>query len=242
MRSRLTALILALILGIIATIGVGIYLNMLVAATKLGAERINVYTASKSISAGKSTNELVNEGLVQKTAIPRRFVASDAVTSLKQISGKILMAPLSKGEQLTQVKFKVLKGVEMLPLQLKKDQLAVSIPVDQFSGVAGQLKSGDRIIVVGTFKGPVENADFSMILLTNVPVLAAPKEQKAGQATGGAPGKQSLTIAVPVAELEKLVFAAEKGKIWVALQSERSKETSETPGADLGKIMSQPAP
>lgn len=224
MRSRFAALIVAVILGVLATAGVALYISYLTGTAKISGQKILVYTAKRSIPPGKSASELVDGGLIDRHEIPRRYAAADAITSLNQISGKTLTASLSKDEQLTEGNFKILSGTGELSLQLKKDQLAIAVPVDQFSGVAGQLSGGDRVIIVATFKGPGDNADFSRILLTNVPILSAPKEQKSGQTSAGAtPGQLSLTVAVSPAEAEKLVFAAQTGKIWVALESARAK-------------------
>lgn len=241
MRSRVTALILAIILGILATAGVAIYLNIIAKSSKTEGEKIDVYVAARGISAGKTGGQLLKDGSIEKKTVPRRYLPADAVTSLKTINSKMLASRLSEGETLTFSKFKTLSGAEMLPLRLKNDQLAISFPVDQFSGVAGQVRSGDRVVVMATMKGAAENSEFTRIILTNVPVLTVPPEGKKNSSASQGQTKQSLTIAVDAADLEKLVFAAEEGRLWVALQKGKGKtETTSTTGANMGTLSAGP--
>lgn len=242
MKTKLMALMAAIIFGIIAALGIALYLNSVVKTNKVMGEKVEVYVAVKPIKASKSAGEIVSDNLIKKRAIPRRYVAGDRVTNLDQISGKILSVSLTKNEQLTAKKFKTTTSKGMLPFRLKKNQLAITVPIDKFTGVSGKLNPGDRVTILGTFKTSTPETDFTRILLTNTAVISIEKEKKSSQG-GAATGRLSLTLAIKTSEAEKLVYAAERGSIWAALQGAKYKETTQTNGADLGSVtIAPPAP
>jgi len=224
MKSKLAALIAAVLFGIIAAIGIAFYLNSIVKTGKIKSEKIKVYVAAKAIKQGQSTGELLSNGLIKKKDIPREYVADGKVTNLDRISGQILNVPLSKGEQLTLKNFKGAGAKGMLPFRLKKNQLAVTVPIDKFSGVDHRLNPGDKISIYATFNTASAGTAVTRLLLDNIAVIneEKPSAKKTGAATGSAK-KQSLTLAVPASEAARLVFAADTGDIWMALQKRGEK-------------------
>jgi len=134
-----------------------------------------------------------------------------------------LSSDLVKGEQLTRAKFK--KETEAgLAYKIPEGHIAVSIAVDEITGVGGKLQSGNRVDVLATFS-PSSDKDMTKIMLQNVEILATPDATtgdkgggfiKGGQQTST--GKRTVTLSVSSVNAEKLVFAAEKGHIWLGLR------------------------
>ncbi len=219
MKSKLTALILAIIFGIIAATGIAIYLNSIAKTTRIMGEKVEVYVADQAIKKGETADNIISGELIKKQAIPRKYVAGGKVTKLGQISGKILNVPLTKGEQLTLDNFKSAVSKGMLAYNLKKGEVAVTISVNKISGVDNRLNPGDKVSIYATFNAATADTAFTRLLLTNITVIneEKPGSKKTGSAAT-ASQKQSLTLAVPASEASRLIFAAETGDVWTTLQ------------------------
>lgn len=100
--------------------------------------------------------------------------------------------------------------------------VAISIPVGEVVGVSDKINPGDRVTVIATFTPGPGGSDVTRILLQNVEVLATSAEiqrtsKKPEIGNASSLGKKTITLAVPPANAEKLVFAEEKGHVWIAL-------------------------
>lgn len=237
MKSKTTALILAIVLGLLATFGLIVYLRMVTEAATSEGRKIRVFTAKEKLSPGKTMDEMVAGGQVVKKSIPRRYLPRNIVTSVDQLNGRVLAVSISKGDQLTTTDFKSVEEKGALPLKLKKDQLAITVPVDEFTGVGGEINPGDKVVIFASFEGPTEEAAFTQILLTDVEVLSVPVQKKESKTSTSRPGKEALMVAIKPHEAEKLVFATENGKIWAALQAgDAGLETTASIGANLSSV------
>ena len=95
---------------------------------------------------------------------------------LRAFKDKVVAQPISKDEQITAAMFKYAADVGLAP-STPKDHLAVSIPYESVRGVAGLIKPGDFVAVIGTFEpdnGKVETA-VTKIVLPKAQVLAIGK-------------------------------------------------------------------
>jgi len=236
MRSKTAALIVAIALGLIATVALFIYVGIVTGSVGEDRQRESVYVTKDKVSAGKSADELLSEKLIEKRNIPKKFLPDDALTSLSDVDGEILAVKLGKGSQLSESDFKEKKEEGIIPLTLKKDQLAISVPVDKFSSVDGQIRPGDKIVIYASFEGATPETAFTDILLANIEVISAPEPKTGDSGSTAEAGKDGLTVALTPQEAEKLVFATENGTIWAALQPEDSLVTSPTIGTSFGSI------
>jgi len=238
MRSKTTALIIAILLGLIATIAVVILIRVITSDDTAGEERKNAYVAIEPVSKGKTMDELIQSKSIEKRKIPEKYLPDDFVESAGQVSGRVLSTNLSKGEQLTENNFKKKKEEGVLPLVLEKGQLAVVVPVDEFSGVEGQIKAGDKVSIFASFEGTDPETAFTNILLSDIEVLQTPsmKDSNGDSGSSAEPGKQGLMVALTPQQAEKLVFANEFGEIWAGLQSEEGSESSPTAGTNFDSI------
>jgi pilus assembly protein CpaB len=231
MQSKSLTLITAIILAVLATLGVVLYLGSLESKIEAGKKKISVYVATKAIKAGKSGNEILSLGLVKKELIPAKFVPKDVVRSESEIKNKTLSTSLSEGEQLTKDKLKLTKA--QIGLQIPKGKIGISIPIDEITGVGNQIKSGDKIAIFATFQPDPPAKDETKLILKGIKVLSV-STSKSGAA--GASVKTIITILVSPDQAEKLVFAEELGKVWVSLMSHQEKELPNTSGETIDSI------
>jgi pilus assembly protein CpaB len=111
---------------------------------------------------------------------------------------------------------------------------AISIPVDDVSGVAGLLKPGDRVDVVAVVPEPdatgQKETPTSFVIMQNISILAVngkleeekttKKEEKLAQGT--------VTLAVTPEESRRLLLANQKGVIRLMLRSPVDKKIEQS--------------
>lgn len=230
MNTRLRTVMAAVAIGLLATLGTALYINSVKAGIVEAGAKMPVYVATGSISAGSPVAALEEKGLVAKVDMPKRYVAEDGVVSLAAYKDELVASPLSKGEQLTKTKLRSARQSEAAH-KLAGGKIALAIPVDDVVGVGGEIQTGDKVVILATFSPGPGGADITKVLMGDVEVVSTGGAARR-PASGPSPVKRTLTVAVTPAQAEKLVFAEEKGKVWVGL----SGTPSEVP-ATAGQTM-----
>lgn len=255
MRSRVVIVVVALVLGGLAAVMAAQYLGS--ARSKIEAESrpVEVLVAQQDIARGTSSEELIERKLVSREKVPSRFVASGAVSSGRAIEGQVLAVSLSAGEQLTTGRFEY-PSQAGLSYNVPEDHLAVTVPVDEVSGVSGLLKPGDNVAVFVTVRtsDSDQGASKTKLLIPVARVLAtgqrttaeeAPEEaqQQGGLASTQPTGNKSVTLALSPSDAEKVVFASNKGdgrgdrSVWLALLPVKGQGAADTSGQTFNTIL-----
>lgn len=254
MRSRLIIAIVAVVLGIVAAFGAAAYLATERGRIAAGAQLVNVLVAQQDLPLGMSADELMAKGYLVSRQIPRQYVAADAISSQARLLGRVVSQPISKDQMVTDAMFKYAADVG-LASSTPKGYLAISIPYEQARGVAGLVKPGDSVAVLATFK-PEGGVPLTKLILPKVKVLAVGKALDAvaeGNSTtvkvnnsGGlmSSGGQTaadqtpgtITLALTPVDAEKLVFAQEQGKTWLALYSPNDPGSAKALGVTYDRI------
>jgi pilus assembly protein CpaB len=253
MRTKVLILVAAIILGLIAAVSAARYIDGARERVEAQAEPVDVLIAQQDLPSGMSGEELISQELLKLEAIPRRYVSDDAISSAVAIEGKILTVPLARGEQVTGSRFS-LPSAAGLSFAVPEDYVAISLPNSADRGVAGLVRPGDSVIVYATFEPTGELADaVTKLVLRKARVLAvgatttalssstSVDEEDEGESSGSLAGQTSggssagevpgtVTLALSPADAEKLVFAQEEGKIWLALLGSGTTEVPATPG------------
>ena len=236
MRLRIGLVIVAIVAALLGTLLIAVYIAGITREAVAGRQPVRVYVAARRVGRNTPVAELAARDLVKKTAIPRRYVADGALTSLKGLGGKVLAAPLARGGQLTRSLLTAPPG----GLRLPRKKLAVAVPIDEVALIDGRIKAGDHVAILATFKPDKAGKDTTRILLRRVLVLATGggKDNGGGSRSGqsGKAGESSLTVAVSPGDTEKLVFAAEEGVVWAALWPPGAKRLPATSGQGLDSL------
>lgn len=236
MKTRITLIIAAIILAVVATGATLAYLQSLKTEVVRGNETVRVLVAQKSVSPGTTIEEMLNQDLISFAQVPRRFMVSGAITDTRGLDQQVLTIALAKGEQVTDQKVRPAGGAG-LSFRVPKGMVAATIAVDEATGVAGEISAGDRVSIVATFSPGPGGADATHVLLSNIQVLNANSgAQKSGLGSSGATQKKTVTLAVSPADSEKLVFAAEKGHIWMTLEPAGSGQPQAAPGRTMDTV------
>jgi len=254
MRSRIVILVVAILLGVLAAALTGRYLDSLERGIAAEDEPIEVLVAQESLARGASADDLIEAGLIVRQSIPRRYVAEGAVSSASTIQGQVLAQGVSQGEQITASRFQF-PSQAGLAYSIPPDYVAVSIPNNAVKGIAGLVKPGDSVMAVVTFDPGPEGESLSQVLIPRARVLAVgsavgaerAQETDAGSGVlgGQAAGEQepaaasTITLALSPADVERLVFAEEKGAVWLALLGSTETEVPATTGQTLESVLAR---
>ena len=242
MRSKILILIVALALaGVAAVLAVG-YLNSARTSIASESEPIEVLVAQDNVPRGLSIEELMQRGLVKIEQVPRRFVAADAVSSARIVEGQVLAVPLSAGEQLTKTRFQF-PSQAGLAYTVPNGLIALTVPVDDVTGVAGLVKPGDSVVLLATLKPKGDQSAYTTQLIPKARVLAvgaivtaeAPATTDQTQQSGvfSSSGQsattatyRTVTLALSLVDAERVSFVGQVGVLQLGLLSQTAAATS----------------
>lgn len=183
MKKQRTYMILGIVLA-----GVGFLIAQSVLAS--ANRSVQVVVAARPLEAG----EELTEADITLKAIHPSAVLPDALTGVHEAVGQTIAVPRAKGEQIARSHLGRASS-----LKLEQGWRAVSVRVDARRGLAGKIKPGDRVAIVGVFRRETgfmeeEKLPLAKVLLRNVEVLFVthsfvyrpPQEmQSLGQSSGG---------------------------------------------------------
>jgi len=224
-----TALIVAVVLGLIAVFAIQSYVSRVKRAAYKGTELVKVVVAKEDITRGT----IIKKEIIASRGIPGKFVDSRAVLTreYENIIGQPIRYTIKKGQPIL---WSDLGGgrVKGLASIIGGGERAITIAVDDITGVSGLLQPNDHVDILGTFGVKVPGQEgarggtemTTITLLQDVTVLAAGEEMTGSMARsakrfGVSGGYSSLTLSVTPVEAELLVFAEQQGKLSLALRN-----------------------
>jgi Flp pilus assembly protein CpaB len=176
-----------------------------------GEEQVTVLVASKDIPVDTQGGDLLSGTWLKKVTVARRQVVPGAISSPQQVRGLIATEPVFAGEQVTTRRFGTPKerGVRA---QLKGTQRVLSVTGDQYQLLAGTLRAGDHVDVVGGWEVD-HGGTVARVFVRDALVLAAPATPKASGGVG-ANGSYGAEFRMSDAESQRLEWMLAHGKDW----------------------------
>jgi pilus assembly protein CpaB len=162
MNSRQRRGVILLLLSVICALGAfaGVLSVISDVKSKVGPE-VTAYQVKDNVAPYTA----LTAAQFKKIEMPKRWLSDNAVTDLRQISGKIAVTTLRAGSLLQ---------TDMIVDQpaLQPGQQEVAIMIDAATGVAGKITPGSTVNVYATFEGAKEgDPDQSKIIVTNAKVI-----------------------------------------------------------------------
>ncbi len=199
-----------------------------------GGEPQRVVIAKTSLSKGIS----LTKDLLSYKLIPQDYIHPNAIP-LKEVD-LILSQPLridiKKGQLLLWENIGIEAARGGLSELLSKNERALTLAVDQVSGVAGLIRPNDRVDILGSFTLPNESKNITTTLMQNVTILAV------GHETGANSSRLSsdyatVTLRVSPVESEILVFAEERGRLRMILRGRDDWEVANSSGVNFLNLL-----
>lgn len=215
--------ILAGIVGLVATFLIHRYITAKTAIPVKPTDQVVV--ADLDITPGTA---LVAR-MLRTNRWPRDIVPSKAVRNPKDVEGRVALVPITRGEPILLSKLAPEGTAAGLGGLLDPNKLAVTVRVDDVSGVAGFINPGDRVDLLVDIPAGEGKEHFSKILLQNLKILS--KGQIWDQTGEKKPEvKTTVTLEVTPEEAEIINLATNQGKIRLALRNQLNQGTFYTKG------------
>ncbi|NOY22114.1 MAG: Flp pilus assembly protein CpaB [Acidobacteria bacterium] len=202
----------------------------------------NVLIAKRNIAAGTA----IDQNMLEGKKLYKNYLPKDAirVSSLTQIIGNAPKVDIKKGDPILTSFFKagVAGGLtsSFLSSAILPGERAITVRVDQESSVAGLIRPGDYVDIMGTFdkpgRAPVRT---TITMLQAVPVLAIGSQVGVGATRQERAQKNygSITLSVTLEEAELIEFARRKAKLIFVLRNGEDQKTEEKiPEVNFGNI------
>ncbi len=224
MRSRLVAAALAVLLALGGTLALIAYVRGADARALAGTRTVDVLVATQMIPKSTPAKSLV--GMVAVKKLPEMAVLPDRVTSLEQLSGKVALTDLLTGEQLVSARFADPATARSQDQGgIPEGMQEVTVLLEPQRALGGRIAPGDTVGVFMSFSPPIKNYETHLRLqkvrVTRVQGTLAKASEEESNAGDSAPSPApddaflvSLAVDVPMAE--RVLFAAEHGKIWLS--------------------------
>ncbi|HWR58433.1 MAG TPA: Flp pilus assembly protein CpaB [Thermodesulfovibrionales bacterium] len=191
----------------------------------VATERIVV--AAGDVPAGAT----IQNEQVKMVNWPRASLPQGGFSSPEQVTGRMALDRYTPGDPIIEAKL-VPRGGQpgLLTYRIPKGHRAMTVGVDQVSGVAGFITPGNMVDVVLTI------ASISKIVLQDVPILATGQiieQQKDGKPVV----VPTVTMDVTPEDAEKLAVASTQGRLQLVLRRAGDTAVAKTGGATVTKVM-----
>lgn len=245
---RVWILVAAIAAGCAAAVLVALFLASAGGPAAGAGQTVAVLVATKALPKGSPVGALLADKSIDVRQIPKAYAAADIVPMDKSLDDRVLTSDLAPGDQLTARSVQA-RDQAGLAHTLTGGQVAVSVAYDDARSVSGLLKTGDDVIVVATLQA-ADGTYSTHVLLPKAKVVAvgttvsepSKGQQQAGSGTQAAADSsppaalKTVTLGVQPTDVERLVFAQERGKIWLALYGTGSQGLARAAGETVDTV------
>jgi pilus assembly protein CpaB len=214
------------VLGIVASVLLAVVGTGLLVAYVHGAaddppadKTTGVLVVSETIPKGTKAEDLGAKVRLQQ--VPSQVVTKDALSTTGTIAGKVATVDLLPGEQLVTTRFAAPADVAGVALGM----LQVTVSMDAVRAIGGQVRKGDSVAVTLSFEDP----DTTHLVLHKIRVTdvrTADGNPLVTPANGPAPtGNILVTMAVDGPSMERIIFGAEYGRVWLGWEPKEANES-----------------
>ncbi|MGB4589583.1 MAG: Flp pilus assembly protein CpaB [Clostridiaceae bacterium] len=215
MKKRVIAF--AVILGLITVGALYFYLESLKVIPEKKVELTEVIVALSNIpSHVKVTNEMV-----ALKSLPIEAVHPDSAKSLEEVVGFTTKSEIINGEQILGSRIASENDQTSLSYRIPENMRAMTIPINEISGVGGYIEKGDLLDIVVTYNDKVISPNLMTVtLFQNIEILE--KGPIVIMTEGEAPNPgvtTSLTLLVTPSQAEVIAYSIVNGSMQLTLRN-----------------------
>lgn len=187
--------------------------NDLMAGTALKAEDVMI---------GKMTGEVSSESIFR---------------NLSDVEGRVISVPMFKGQPVVENLLKPKGTGEGLQALVPEGMRAITVEINEFSGLAGFLLPGCRVDVVATISGESSNDNMvSRTIVQNVLVSALGQRHQNDPSADKSEQIKSVTLIVQPKEAEAIELAAATGRPRLVLRSSGDTDQKPSDGITVAEL------
>ncbi|MDR7086072.1 pilus assembly protein CpaB [Aeromicrobium panaciterrae] len=220
MKKKLVAIVSAAVLAIMGIIALVNYANGADERAFDGAQLVEVLVVKDEIPAETPASRITTA--VELKKVPVSVRAEGALTSLDSVRSLSTNVSLKPGEQLLKARFGALTGKDGKSSSLPAGMQEVSISLSAPRMPTGTIKAGDRVGLVVSYAKQGNDGGYTNVIKNNLLVTRVSQSAlgKVGADEAGVPSL--VTFAVDPLDAERIVNAAEFGKVWLTLQNSQT--------------------
>jgi pilus assembly protein CpaB len=225
---RVRNLLIAAALAACAVALMFVYASHAKSSATPAAGNAQVYVAARDIPIGTTGAQLASGGWLVERKFAGNSVASGAVASTAALNNLVAIQPTYAGEQIVARRFGTAQQEGLLS-DLKGTARVMELPGDAHQLLAGTLKQGNRVDVIGNVTIPEGSQTHSTVIaLRNLLVLKAPSSPSSS-ATGQV---LSVDLKVTGKQAQRLYWLQKNGDWSLLLRpSVHATDPSSTPAS-----------
>ena len=148
MRSRGLVVAIAVVLAVLAAVGVIVYTSSVRDNAALDNTQ-QVVTSNVDIAANSPLDPLIAQNVFKLTAIPNDAVVPNAVTDVQQLQGQVTSAPIYQNEQIPLNRLS--SGPGSNNLGITPGNVGLGLEVSGAAAVNGYVQQGSHVALYATF-------------------------------------------------------------------------------------------
>ncbi len=212
--------ILALLAAVVTALLIFVFLSTLINVGD--GKGVNILSAAQDISA----NTVITEEMLMMVEVPEGIVLPGALTRMSDAVGQTAFADIIVGEQVLSSKL-IVPGetvANTLAYAIEPGMRAITIGVDNMSGLAGMIHPGDRIDLLAELD--VEGVTNTELVAENIKILAVDSVlDKSGKvANGDVAAYTTITLEVTAIQAMEVSLAANSGPMRAIMRSPMDEE------------------
>lgn len=235
------------VLAIVSALGTALLLFLFL--NSLSQPAATATTSVIIASTNIAENTPITDAMIKTSELPNEAVVAGAITDKSEVIGKVANTVIFSGEQLLSAKLISTgeSGGETLAYAIEPGMRAISITVDESSGLAYMIVPGNNVDIIGEFVSTTVNAadgsaadkiSYTTMVLENISVLAVDNVfSKEGKAGGDTPAYTTLTLQVTPEQAMELSAAQFDGQLRAILRSPVDEKMTYQPSLTLGDVM-----
>lgn len=231
---------LALVLGIVAAFLVRNAMSHRNSPLTGNSNTVAVVVAKDDIDPGKA---LAKEDMVI-ARVPAEIAPSHVFSDPNQLVGRVVISSLSKGQTIMESLLAASGSGSGLQALIPPGMRAVTIEVNEFSGVGGMLEPGCRVDLLSTLNDPKSHEAMAKTILQNVRISAIGRNTTKPHPVDGQPippPTNNVTLFVTPKQAQTLELACMSGRPWLVLRSNGDNQQVALEGTTLGSVRGDPA-
>lgn len=230
-------LVLAVVLGLVA-----LFVARKVMSKDEGdTGQVAVVVAKREVPAGAA----LTADALMVTKMPAEQVPSQSFATIDRLANRVVGAsPLVKGQAIVEPLLAAEGTGTGVQAMIPNGMRAMTIEVNEFSGVAGMLIPGSRVDVIGLVRDDKHQQPMSHTVLQNVKVVAVGRTFSPPPTTDGAappPPSNAVTLLVSQKDAQILQLACQSGRPWLVLRNGIDDKIAESGPTAMNEVHKDPA-
>jgi len=232
MGKPLVPIVLGIVFAAIAAfMTLGYLKNASQAPVEVGMATAEVVVSTKDIERG----EVLSMEHIKLVEWPQSAVPEGVYGTLEETVGQIARVPIYANDPITATKVIDSRSRSILSMLIPPGRRAMSVKVNEVTGISGFIAPGSRIDVLLSVGGHGEEDPRTRIVLQDIEVLAIAQnvEQRDNKPTV----VSTVTLNLRPREAEALTLAGNEGSLQLVLRNDKDQGRIHTTGVSLEQVI-----